>query len=289
MLIVYGLVIDSEHPVLEGIGEANPILRWAGGKRRLVPYLAKMLPPRWNTYVEPMAGSAALFFYLAPKKAVLADINPELMNFYHVLSNNTVSLIEKLTSLRASRACYYEMRSRKPRSALGRATRFAYLNRLCWNGLHRVNQKGHFNVPMGDRLPKRLWNVSELQNAARLLRNATLVSADFKETLSRLGKRDFAFIDPPYPRGAKDQWFNRYCKYFFTLEDHQRLGEVAEELDRKGTLAMILLAFHPRILDCYPSSFKRRNVRSKSLISGKPSSRRVIREVILTNYDSSSQ
>lgn len=230
-------------------------------------------------------GSAAFFFYLAPKKAVLADSNPELINFYRVLGNDTSALTKKLTSLRASRPLYYKMRNKKPRSVLERAVRFAYLNRLCWNGLHRVNREGKFNVPIGDRLPKQLWKASELHNAARLIRSATLVNADFEATLGMVGKGDFAFIDPPYPRGASNgEWFNRYCKDFFTLEDHQRLGNTVEILDKKGALMMILLASDSQTLHCYPRSFKQRTLWSKSLISGKPSCRRSVREVVLTNY-----
>jgi DNA adenine methylase len=272
--------------VLEEVGKASPVLRWAGGKRRLVPHLVKLLPTEWNTYAEPMAGSAALFFYLAPEKAVLADVNPELINFYRVLRNDTRSLIRRLTSLKASKDLYYKMRRRKAKSALERAVRFAYLNRLCWNGLHRVNREGNFNVPMGSRLPRELWERSALLEAARLLKHARLVHADFGVTLRGLGKRDFAFIDPPYPRGASDgYWFNRYSKNVFTLEDHRRLGRSAEALHRRGALMMILLASDAQIMSCYPSLFKRRDfLESKSLISGRPSSRGTVREVVLTNY-----
>jgi DNA adenine methylase len=266
-------------------GEAKPILRWAGGKRRLVHDLTALLPARWGTYVEPMAGSAALFFHLAPRKAVLADVNPDLMDFYKMLRDNTSTLVERLTSLRASKALYYKMRESTPTSRLERAVRFAYLNRLCWNGLHRVNRRGDFNVPIGDRRPKKLWDPRQLSHAGKLLRNAKLVSADFEQTLSMLKKGDLTFIDPPYPRGAlENAWFNRYSSDFFSLEEHRRLGKVVRSLDDRGIFLMLLVASYAPILKCYPSNFVPTTFSSKSLISGKSSSRRTSEEVVLRNY-----
>jgi len=263
----------------------RPILRWAGGKRRLVPRLMKLLPSHWDYYVEPMAGSAALFFLLAPPKAILADINSELMNFYGALRNDTDRLVTRLSSLRASKALYDSMRNGKPTSGLERAVRFAYLNRLCWNGLHRVNRNGFFNVPIGDRLPKRLWSAEGLSQAARLLQNARLLNDDFERTLRGIKRGSFVFIDPPYPRGARKGWFNRYSKDFFLFEDHQRLGRLTETLDERGISLMMIVGANPELLRCYSSSFVRTRLRSKSLISSKPSSRFSVEEVVLTNYD----
>lgn len=265
----------------------KPVLRWAGGKRRLVHHLVKLLPPQWNTYVEPMAGGAALFFHLGPDKALLADINSDLINFYRVLKKDTSTLVSRLTSLRASEARYYEMRDKKPKSKLERAVRFAYLNRLCWNGLHRVNREGRFNVPIGDRRPHRLWDPEALHQAAKLLRNAKLLNGDFETTLTSLKRGDFAFIDPPYPRGAyKGFGFNRYASDFFSLDDHERLGRIIEVLNDRGVSLMISLASSPEIMECYPSLLDRTTLRSKSLIASTSTSRRAVSEVVLTNYAS---
>jgi len=243
------------------------------------------MPSTWNNYVEPMVGGGAFFFHVAPKKAILADLNPELINFYRILRDDTVVLITKLMCLRASKTLYYDMRNRKPRSKLESAIRFAYLNRLCWNGLHRVNRKGRFNVPIGDRLPKKMWDEEELYRAASLLRNATLLSTDFETTLAKVRKRDFVFVDPPYPRGARDGvGFNRYSENPFTLDDHRRLGRTVDTLNKRGVFLMILLASSSEILREYPASLTQMKLRTKSLISCDTFSRRPVSEMILTNY-----
>ena len=244
------------------------------------------MPPSWNHYIEPMAGSAALFFHVVPRKAIVADLNSELINFYGVLRDNPTALIDSLMCLRASKALYSTMRNRRPRSRLESAIRFAYLNRLCWNGLYRVNKAGEFNVPIGDRLPKTLWSAKELHQASRILGFADLVAGDFESTLRRAKQGDFVFLDPPYPRGAPvSSGFNRYCPDFFSHEDHERLGRILQSLDKRGVATMILLASSRAILSCYPKLFHRKRLRSKSLISCDSSSRRLVDECILMNYD----
>ena len=255
------------------------------GKREARSSFGRVNSAHWNNYVEPMAGSAAMFFHLAPRKAVLADINAELINFYDVLKDNAVALVEKLESLRASRRLYYRMRKMKPSSRLQKAVRFAYLNRLCWNGLYRVNREGNFNVPIGDRLPRTLWNAQKLLQASRLLQDTKLLCADFETTLGHVPTGSFVFIDPPYPRGARTGFgFNRYSRVLFSLRDHRRLGDVVASLDRKRISLMILLANRPEIVECYPSSFERTVIHSKSLISCSSPSRGAVAEVVLTNY-----
>jgi DNA adenine methylase len=244
------------------------------------------MPTNWNNYLEPMVGSGALFFHVAPERAILGDLNPDLMNFYEVLRDDTPELVGRLKNLRASRELYYHMRDMKPRSRLDRAVRFAYLNRLCWNGLYRVNKAGKFNVPIGDRLPKTLWNMLELHVAAKALSSVELATGDFRSTLRKAKRGDFVFLDPPYPRGAPVRTgFNRYCSDFFSLKDHKRLGQVVRSLDKKCVLIMILLSSSKSILSCYPKSFHRRRVRSKSLISCDSSSRRLVDECVLVNYE----
>lgn len=266
-------------------GFGSPILRWAGGKSNLLPLLLELLPAKWRRYVEPMVGGGALFFRLAPRESMLADINDDLINFYKILKEKPTELIDTLMRLRASPRHYYRLRAQRQGNPVQRAVRFAYLNRLCWNGLYRVNGRGEFNVPIGDRLPRRLWNEADLKCAARALRSVRLLSGDFEETLCHVRGDDFVFLDPPYPRGSREALgFNRYSPGRFTLEDHRRVAGWVEKLTEVGAKVMLTLAHSTTICSQYPDSLDRRVITSDSLISCNGASRRKVQEVVLRNY-----
>lgn len=263
----------------------RPILRWAGGKSHLIPSLLKLLPDSWHRYVEPMVGGGALFFHLAPPRALLADINDELMNFYRVLRDHPDDLITRLMELKPSRKIYYLLRNQEYKGQLDRAIRFAYLNRLCWNGLFRVNKQGRFNVPIGDRLPRYLWSENDLRRAATALGTAQLLTADFSETLKQVRKGDLVFIDPPYPRGAKrDLGFNRYSSSVFSLQHHEKLGKLIRAISTSGARVIITLSHSPKITGRYPKALREFKVISKTLISSKSTTRGHVREAVLLNY-----
>lgn len=247
--------------------------------------LADLLPESYDRLVEPMVGGGALFFATRPKQAILGDSNEELINFYHVLANRTEALIDQLLQLRASSSQYYKFRSARPRAKMERAVRFAYLNRLCWNGLYRVNGSGEFNVPFGGRLPKRLWNEEHLQTAATLLRNATLLSADFQATLKYCRAGDVVYLDPPYPKRRENgHGFNRYTRTPFTAADHERLACEALRLHDKGIRVVISTAASHTFLSLFPRGFRVHRVRSSSLISCNGATRGNASEAILLNY-----
>ncbi len=213
----------------------KPPIRWAGGKYRLTSRLLEQLPPQFNRLIEPFAGSAALFFAIQPREAVLADINSELINFYETLAFKTEELIEQLMGVKASKSLYYRFRNAAPKTRLGRAIKFSYLNRLCWNGLYRVNSNGTFNVPMGDRLPKTLWHQEHLTECASALRRASFRVGDFEDTFEDCRKGDFVYLGPPYPKGAKEGLgFNKYHFEPFSIDDHERVADFMRRLDKKG-------------------------------------------------------
>lgn len=263
----------------------RPVLRWAGGKYKLLSQLSTLLPQDWNVYYEPMVGGGALFFFLSPKTSILADVSQELINFYQVLKTQSERFISEIITLRASREKYYQFRNSHPINTFQRAVRFAYLNRLCWNGLYRVNRNGEFNVPIGDRLPQNMWKRQHLAAAAAALQNATLIASDFEESLSTVSKGDFVFLDPPYPRGAiSGIGFNRYSPDRFSLEDHKRLSIIIRRLHNKGVMIMLLVSGLHEIHSLYPREFERTVFTQRSLISASGSSRRQVSEMVLRNY-----
>jgi DNA adenine methylase len=251
----------------------------------MVNTLASLLPLKWNRYFEPMSGGAALFFHVQPARAVLADINSDLITYYSVLRDNPSELIHRLQSLTASREHYYALRESRPCGRIQRAVRFAYLNRLAWNGLYRVNRKGRFNVPIGDRLPAAMWSEAELLRASAALAKTRLVTGDFRTTARRAVAGDFIFFDPPYPRGCQEQvGFNRYASDVFTVEDHRELAELIINMTRNSVQVMLTLGDAGHFEQIYPRSLRRKRFESKALIACNGSHRRSVAELILTNY-----
>ena len=263
----------------------NPPLRWIGGKHRISRQLIELLPTKFNNYIEPMVGSAALFFAYKPLKAILADKNEEIINFYSILVQETDEFISKLLKLKASKNTYYKLRSMKPKDNFNRALRFVYLNRLCWNGVYRVNKEGAFNVPIGNRLPKTLWKKDHLEVCASLLKKVKLLSGDFENIVKYCREDDFVYFDPPYPKGAKHGLgFNRYSPDRFKICDHKRLAILLDKLDKMGINILLSISDDDSLISIYPKQFRATKIKSSSLISCKGNKRGRVYEVILRNY-----
>jgi DNA adenine methylase len=251
----------------------------------MIGRLASLLPRTWRTYIEPMAGGAALFFSSRPVKAILADTNSELITFYTVLRDDPAGLLRRLRSLTASPTHYYALRASRPRGEMQQAVRFAYLNRLAWNGLYRVNRAGHFNVPIGDRLPAVMWNEAELLKASAALSTARLVAGDFRVTLRESASGDFVYLDPPYPRGCRDKvGFNRYASDVFTASDHHDLADIISEMTTRSIKVMLTVRGVNHFEEIYSRQMHRVRFKSKALIACNGADRRNVTELILTNY-----
>lgn len=265
--------------------DQKPLIRWAGGKRSLADRLSRFLPTTYARYYEPMIGGGALFFAVNPKRAVLADINPELMNFYKILKNHPSELHTVFRRFRANKKSYYVVRAQKLTSSIRRAARLLYLIRLSWNGLYRVNRQGYFNVPYSYRRPKQLLTVERLLSASKVLKGARLVCGDFEISTADIEPEDFVYFDPPYPKGAASgNGFARYSATGFTLEDHRRLARYASKLADRGAHVMITEACRKEILNLYSRSFHQILVRNRSLIAGDSTARRDAYEAVLTSY-----
>ncbi len=234
-------------------------------------------------YIEPFLGGGALFFALRPRKAVLADINGDLINFYHVLRDDPEKLIKGLTCHPNQKRVYYRIRSSTPTSHVGRAVRFLYLNRTCFNGLFRTNAAGIFNVPYGDRSRSVLGNVETLRASGLSLKGVKLVCQDFDLTCARAKPGDFVFLDPPYTVMHYKNAFIKYNPRLFTWEDQIRLRDTFACLSKKKVHLLLTNAAHSEVLRLY-SDFNVRTIKRKSLLSATRDSRRDIHEAIISNY-----
>lgn len=214
----------------------RPFLKWAGGKGRLLRQYEPFLPQAIDTYYEPFLGGGAMFFHLAGRaeRAVLGDINPELVNVYRCVRDQVEPLIRHLWDhqRRHNSDYYYEVRQRQAlRSPVERAARLIYLNKTCFNGLYRENSQGHFNVPVGKYKNPVICDPSLLRAASAALQIADIQTFPFEMLRSRsLTPRDFVYFDPPYHPISATSSFTGYSRYGFTQTDQERLAAVFRAL-----------------------------------------------------------
>lgn len=261
----------------------GPFLRWAGSKRQLMPILSEYWKPSYSRYVEPFAGSASLFFYLAPKKALLADINQELIGTYRQVKNNYDQVVKSLRCLRKGRQEYLRLRSINPKSISPtfRAARFIYLNRFCFNGLYRTNRKGLFNVPYSGDRTGRLPSPEHFAVYAKKLRNAKLLHASFDETLKQVRHGDFVYMDPPFAVKGR-RIFNEYDATSFGACAIEKLRKWLTILDCKGISFLVSYADsdEARFL---AAGFSIKAVTVKRNIAGFANSRKTDAELLIFN------
>jgi DNA adenine methylase len=230
--------------------DAKPIVKWAGGKSRLLGELLHHVPTRVGTYAEPFAGGAALFFALASERdrgvrhferAILADRNEELVALYRAVKGNVDDVIAALAGFRHDRDLFYQVRAQDTQgmSDVARAARFVFLNRTCFNGLWRVNAGGRFNVPFGKYKNPRILDEESLRAASRALADAEIRAADFADVTSELGRGDFVYLDPPYVPVSRTASFTSYAKDGFNPADQERLARELRALKRRGVKAML--------------------------------------------------
>lgn len=272
----------------------SPFVKWAGGKRQLLPEIKKMLPETFKTYYEPFVGGGAVLFELQPKKAVFGDINEELVGTYKNIKENKDELIELLdeytknhNDAKDKKEYFYSLRDEYNEeilvnpSSVKCSALFIYLNKTCFNGLYRVNANGLFNVPFNNKEKVRLYNLDNLNNISKYLKNAKIKCCDFEETCKNAKKEDFVFFDSPYAP-LKDTSFESYTKEGFSLENHQRLARLYKKLSDKGVYCMLTNHNTDLINELY-KDFNIKAVQVKRLINSDANNRKG-EEVIITNY-----
>ena len=244
----------------------EPFLKWAGGKRRLIDQIFPALPPLRSdsTYREPFLGSGALFFGLGHSKAVLSDLNSNLIETYAALRDCSDLVISSLRGLDPSKETYYRVRNSRPRTPHTRAAKFIYLNKTCFNGLYRVNLHDEFNVPFGAHGPNVVVrDHKQLTAASEALRGTELLSSDFETALSDAVVGDLVFLDPPYTTAHSQNGFIEYNARVFSWEDQRRLASVARSLAKNNVSVAITNAAHPSITRLYPRSVFERTTLSR--------------------------
>lgn len=284
-----------------------PVIKWAGGKRRLAPVIAsyfedgKLLKPG-ATYFEPFLGGGALMFFLKHKNAIGIDQNPELINFYNVLKNSPQELFETLRNDFASfhsEDFYYEVRNldlmpdfAKKFSKVERAARFVYLNKSCFNGIWRVNSKGHNNVPWNHQNKVSLPSLESIMSAHNYIieNNISFVRGDYKKVLDKAKTGDFVYFDPPYDVEPLQSGFTSYTKQGFGRKKQKELKNICDQLLEKGIAVAISNSNTEFIKQLYTSSsdgyffytiVDENKLRLARTIAGKACNRRYVSELLI--------
>ncbi len=263
----------------------RPFLRWAGSKRKLLPHLR----PIWERsarvrYVEPFVGSGAFFFAAGPDDAVLSDANADLIATYRVVRNAPESVADALADLSPDRATYLRLRRTKPErlDAVSRAARFIFLNRLCFNGLYRTNQRGEFNVPFAPAKAGQIPDRTHLRLAAALLKKATLHTGDFETIIERVAQPgDFVYLDPPYAV-ANRRIFRQYNATTFGFDDLHRLAALLYSLDALGATFVLSYALCVESLQAF-RDWPHVRLMTQRNIAGFAAHRRRSAELLVTN------
>lgn len=267
---------------------ASPVVKWVGGKTKLLPELLARMPERFHRYYEPFVGGAALFFRLAPRQAVLSDYNHDLVGLYTAVARDVNAVIRRLELHRAAHceAHYYETRARwndreVSWSTPERAAAFIYLNKTCFNGLWRVNRSGDFNVPLGRYADPPICAPDNLRAAQRLLARAEIRRADYREAVAGARSGDFVYFDPPYDPVTPTANFTSYPAASFGPEEQRQLAETARGLVARGCSVMLSNSDTPFIRSLY-KGMRIDRVKCARAINSNAAKRGEVDELIIT-------
>ena len=281
--------METERPLLP-----RPFLKWAGGKRQLLPALRAHLPPDWRTrrYYEPFLGAGALLFDLAPRRAVVNDSNAGLILAYRALKADCAAVIRLLEAHRARHceAYYYQVRALDQSPGLAalspaeQTARLIYLKKTCCNGLHRVNSRGYLNVPYGRYANPAICEPDTLRAVSAYLRNnnITLRSGDFAAAVrGARGTDSFVYFDPPYHSPDKAH-FTRYAGVFGEAEQI-RLRDTFAALTRRGVPCLLSNSDTPFIRRLY-AGYPIDTIRARRAINSDAAQRGAVNEVLIWNW-----
>ena len=270
-----------------------PFVKWAGGKRQLIPQIRESMPEKYNNYYEPFVGGGAVMFELLPSDALINDVNRALMNAYRQICNKPEAFLKAVNRLdeemwEDGREYYYSLRKSyndklvRAEYDIELAALFVFINKHCFNGLYRVNGKGLFNVPYNN---SRRASVDEksIMAASEYLRGVTIQDGDFEKACEDAAKGDFIFFDSPYAP-LNPASFESYTKEGFDIESHRRLAKLYDELTGRGCYCMLTNHNTQLINELYGNKGYKIDVVSVKRMINSDASNRVGEEVIICNY-----
>ena len=269
-----------------------PVVKWVGGKRQLLSEISPLLPKRITSYCEPFLGGGAVLFSIQPSKAIVNDLNSDLITVYEVIRDDVEELIDNLKKHENSSEYFYTIRDMDRNketyaamSKVERASRLIYLNKTCFNGLFRVNSSGEFNSPFGHYKNPNIVNEPVLRAVNKYFSssNITFCNEDFAVTLGRISKGSFVYLDPPYDPVSDTANFTGYNRGGFDRNEQIRLKQFCDELTQRGVKFMLSNSATTFIKELY-KDYDISIVQAKRAINSDASKRGAIEEVLIRNY-----
>ncbi len=270
-----------------------PFVKWAGGKRQLLPQIKERMPERYHDYYEPFVGGGAVVFDVLPANALINDSNRALINTYRQICNAPEGFLKAVKNLdegmwEDGKKYYYSLREHyndklmKAEYDVELAALFVFINKHCFNGLYRVNGKGLFNVPYnGSR--RSSVDESVILEISKYLQGVTIIDGDFEKACREAKEGDFVFIDSPYAP-LNPTSFESYTKEGFDIESHKRLAKFYDELTARGCYCMLTNHNTELINKLYGNKGYKIDVVSVKRMINSDASNRVGEEVIICNY-----
>jgi len=297
---------------------AKPYLKWAGGKTQLINDIKKALPKYIIndkfTYIEPFVGSGAILFWMLNnfpnlKKAVINDINEDLVNTYKTIAYRPKELISILQILQdefhnlegneENKKLYYyqkrELYNTRKEEQSGQAALFIFLNRTCFNGLYRVNRKNEYNVPMGGYKRPTICDKENILAVSNVLQKVEILNGDFEQTLNYANTNSLFYFDPPYKPLSETSSFNSYAKYEFNDSEQVRLKDFCSKLDALNHTWILSNSDvkgkneNDNFFDDLYSDFNIQRVVARRSINANPEKRGALKELLITNQVTSQE
>ena len=274
----------------------KPFVKWAGGKRQLIPVLNQHIPKNFSSYFEPFLGGGAMLFHMVSKNpkqnCIVSDLNSDLVLSYITIRDKVNELISSLKNhsknyFKNSKSYYYTVRDSEPKSQVEKTSRLIFLNRTCFNGLYRVNSKGKFNVPLGRYTNPNIVNEENLRAVNEVLKSEKfqISCRDFSAILDDVKKNDFVYFDPPYQPVSTTANFTSYTNRDFTYDDLKRLCELCEKLDSKNCKFMLSNSNSKEVLEIFSkNSWKIKKIEANRAINSDPRKRTGHSELLIKNY-----
>jgi DNA adenine methylase len=261
----------------------RPFVKWAGGKRQLLPALLEHAPPCSRRYFEPFVGGGALFFSLRPRHAVLADVNDRLIRTYKGVRDDVEDVIRLLRSYPHESGFFYRLRDTDIDAGSNAevAAWFIYLNKTGFNGLYRVNRDNRFNVPFGRYANPNICDEPTLRACSAALANTELLVADFAVAVAKAKRGDFVYFDPPYVPLSKSSSFTSYTSHGFEPEEQTRLRDTARKLKDRGVHILLSNSSAPFVRDLYKAGFEIIEVSATRSVNSKATARGAIVELLI--------